>query len=349
MLIMLGPFLPRASSMSIAPYIKVIGRGKDGARPLDTPQARDLFEQVLDGRVTDLEVGAFCLAMRIKGESVEELDGFVQAALARCLPLGEALDQATAAHLKGIVVLPSYNGARKLPNLTALLAWTLAQRGVGVLVHGASVDPTRVTTAQVFASLGLPVVTSANELMGAWLSGQPAFMDMASLSPPLARLLAVRWTVGLRNPGHTVAKLLDPFTDTDAAHARPHPIASIRVVNHTHPEYAHSLTGYLTHARANALLMRGTEGEPVADARRQPKFEVFIGGLKDEALSRAPVEGVLTELPELPASRDAQPTADHIRNVIEGRLPLPASIDAQADCLVQALARLSTGVTPDTR
>jgi anthranilate phosphoribosyltransferase len=336
--------------MSIAAYIKVIGRGKDGARPLNTAQARDLFEQVLDGKVTDLEIGAFCLAMRIKGETVDELDGFVQASLARCIPLA---DTSSAVPLnvvasKGIVVLPSYNGARKLPNLTALLAWMLAQRGVNVLVHGASVDPTRVTTAQIFDATGLPTVASAEAMHGAWREGKPAFMDIATLSPSLGKLLAVRWTIGLRNPGHTVAKLLDPFAApaSEGTANAAGTLKSIRVVNHTHPEYAHSLTGYLRHCHADALLMRGTEGEPVADARRQPKFEIFIQGQKAEALSRAPVEGVLTELPALPASREAQATADYIREVTEGRLPLPASIDAQADCLIQALARLSSPITP---
>ncbi|MFT3857071.1 MAG: DNA-binding protein YbiB [Aquabacterium sp.] len=325
--------------MSIAAYLKVIGRGKDGARPLDTAQARDLFEQVLDGRVTDLEVGAFCLAMRIKGETVEELDGFVQACRARCIDLHDAT-QALAASLKGVVVLPSYNGARKLPNLTPLLAWTLARRGVGVLVHGAPEDPTRVTTSQVFQALGLPMARDAAGLRQAWQDGLPAFMDLGDLCPPLHRLLAVRWTIGLRNPGHTVAKLLDPFSSgAQEAAAMP----SIRVVNHTHPEYAHSLTAFLQHTHADALLMRGTEGEPVADARRQPRFEIFVHGQRDDALSRAPVEGVLTELPELPATCDAVATAAYIRSIMEGRQPLPPAIDAQADCLVQALARLSAG------
>ena len=129
--------------MSIAAYIKVIGRGKDGARSIDADQAYDLLSQVLDGRVTDLEVGAFALAMRIKGETVDELDGFVRATLERCTPLPEA-------PASGVVVLPTYNGARKLPNLTALLAWHLAKQGVAVLVHGPLKDPTRVTTAEVF-------------------------------------------------------------------------------------------------------------------------------------------------------------------------------------------------------
>ena len=62
------------------------------------------------------------------------------------------------------------------------------------------------------------------------------------------------------------------------------------------------------------VLMRGTEGEPVADARRQPKFEVFIRGQRTPELSRAPVEGVLTELPTLPASQAADVTAGYFSN-----------------------------------
>src|SRR5437763_16200095 len=123
--------------MSIAGYIKVIGRGRDGARALDREQARDLMSQVLDGAVTDLEIGALALAMRIKGETVAELAGFLDAVHARCTPL-----HAT----RPTVLLPSYNGSRKLPNLTALLALLLAQDGIQVLVHGPMHDTGRVTT-----------------------------------------------------------------------------------------------------------------------------------------------------------------------------------------------------------
>ena len=76
--------------MSIAPYIKEIGRGKDGARSLTQTQAYDLMSQVLDGRVTDLEIGAFALAMRIKGETTEELAGFLEATNERCMPVRPA-------------------------------------------------------------------------------------------------------------------------------------------------------------------------------------------------------------------------------------------------------------------
>ena len=69
--------------MGISHYIKEIGRGARGAKPLGREQARDLFGQVLDGTVTDLEIGAFCLAMRIKGETPEELAGFIRAEVAK--------------------------------------------------------------------------------------------------------------------------------------------------------------------------------------------------------------------------------------------------------------------------
>ena len=47
------------AAMSISHYIKDIGRGKDGARAIDRAAAADLMGQVLDGQVSDLELGAF--------------------------------------------------------------------------------------------------------------------------------------------------------------------------------------------------------------------------------------------------------------------------------------------------
>jgi len=324
--------------MGIAAHIKVIGRGKDGARPLSREQAHDLMSQVLDGQVTDLEIGAFCLAMRIKGETPDELIGFLQATTERCIDLRPALVAAP----RGVVLLPSYNGSRKLPNLTPLLAWALARRGVSVLVHGPAQDPARVTSSQVFAAGDWPRVKDATQLATCWQAGQPAFIDIADLCPSAARLLDVRWTVGLRNPAHTIVKLLDPFArgmpDDAGTSVSPSP-PRLRVINHTHPEYGESLAGFIALSGADALLMRGTEGEPVADARRQPRFDVFLRGQRQDALSRAPVEGVLVSLPELPEGREADVTASWIESVRHDPQRLPASIDAQADCLVQALAR----------
>ena len=304
--------------MGIAHYIKEIGRGKEGARPLDAEQAHDLMTQVLDGRVSDLEVGAFAVAMRIKGETTSELEGFLRAVHERCLVLEPD---------RPVVVLPSYNGARRLPNLTALLALLLAREGLAVLVHGPLADPGRVTTAQVFDALGLPPARDAQEAAAAWQRREPVFIATSDLCPPLSRLLDVRRAIGLRNPGHTVAKILDPTRGAP----------SLRIVNHTHPEYAKSLSAFLAHTRADAMLLRGTEGEPVADPRRLPRLELFIDGTSRPDLSLAPQEGVLTALPVLPRAIDPHTTADHIRAVMGGATPAPASLVQQARAAQAAL------------
>ena len=65
--------------MPISHYLKIIARGAQGARHLSREHACDLFGQVLDGSISDLEVGAFCIAMRVKGETPEEMAGFLDA------------------------------------------------------------------------------------------------------------------------------------------------------------------------------------------------------------------------------------------------------------------------------
>jgi len=50
-------------AMSYAPFIKEIGRGPKGSKPLNTEQAESLFGDMMDGRVPDLELGAIILSM----------------------------------------------------------------------------------------------------------------------------------------------------------------------------------------------------------------------------------------------------------------------------------------------
>src|SRR5450755_996484 len=310
--------------MSIASYIKVIGRGRDGARSLDREQAHDLMSQVLDGRVTDLEIGAFALAMRIKSETVAELAGFLDAAHERCIAI--PIDRPT-------VILPSYNGSRKIPNLTALLAMLLAQHEVPVLVHGPAHDAARVTTAEIFRDLGLTCAENPGDIEAAWHRGEPAFIRTEALCPPLARLLAVRAVVGLRNSGHTVAKLLGGGAGAP----------TLRVVNYTHPDYGTLLAAFLAATSADAVLMRGTEGEPVADARRLQRLDVYLAGVLCGELSVPALDGVLTGRPVLPNGSDASTTAGSIQAIVSGAMPAPGPIAAQTACLLRCLAALEGG------
>ena len=315
--------------MSITAYLKEIARGKDGARSLDAAQAEDLLRQVFEGRVSEVQLGAFAIAMRIKGESAAELAGFLAATQAHIAP---AVAAALRRSARPVVWLPSYNGARKLPNLTPLLAGLLARQGMAVIVHGLARDALRVTSHDVFSALGWPIAAAAADLDAAWAAQQPVFITTDALCPPLARLLDVRQHTGLRNSGHTIAKLL-ALADQPAA---------VRVVNHTHPEYGTSLAQFLAESRADALLLRGTEGEPVADARRTPRMDAFIAGQRIEALSVPAQGGVLARVPQLPAAIDAATTAAFIDAALldAGAVPLPIQSQVRAiAALVQHVQR----------
>ena len=55
---------PNQDPFPAARFIKEIGRGKDGARSMSRADARELYAAMLDGRVSDLELGAILLGMR---------------------------------------------------------------------------------------------------------------------------------------------------------------------------------------------------------------------------------------------------------------------------------------------
>ncbi|HEX8601737.1 MAG TPA: DNA-binding protein YbiB, partial [Pseudoduganella sp.] len=169
-----------------APFIKEIGRGVKGARSMSRADAYRLYQAMLDGRVSDLELGGILLAMRIKGESVDELAGFLDAAEASFTPL-----RAPAGPYAPVLV-PTYNGARKMANLTALLALLLAREGMPVLVHGVPDDPGRIATAEVLAELGIKAAATAAEAEQALADGHASFITIDTLAPKLARQLSLR-------------------------------------------------------------------------------------------------------------------------------------------------------------
>jgi anthranilate phosphoribosyltransferase len=292
--------------MGISQYIKEIGRGKQGARSLGREQATDLFGQVLDGAVTDLEIGAFCLSMRIKGETPEEMAGFMDATYARLNRIPHSG--------KPVVVLPSYNGARKLPVLTPLLALLVARRGLPVLIHGTATESSRVFVPHVLQALGIHPLPGVRAIE----PGEAAFVPTELLCPGLKRLLDVRRVVGLRNSSHSLVKLMNPCEGP-----------AVVVSSYTHPEYAVSMAAVFELMGSTALLLRGTEGEVVADARRLPQMDGFIAGRR--VTLQEGQKGTLTDLPDLPKEIDVDTTAAYIQNVLAGKRPVPASMALQVE------------------
>jgi anthranilate phosphoribosyltransferase len=256
--------------------------------------------------------------MRVKGESLDELAGFVAAAEASYnhLPLPSS---------RTPVVIPSYNGARQLPNLVPLLALLLARAGMPVLIHGVTNDAGRITTREVLAALGVEASFSATEVRKALDTRGVAFMSIEALAPEIAVMLALRAKLGVRNSTHTVVKMLQPFAG-----------AALRIVSVTHPDYLARMREYFTRLDTAALLLRGAEGEAVAHPRRDPSIEWAFEGRAEswQEESRA--------APDLPQDREPGVTARWIEAVLAGQAPVPRAIEHEVECCRRALAAMDT-------
>ena len=309
----------RPVAPDFAKWIREIGRGPHAARPLAEEAACELGSAMLAGEVPPLELGAILLAYRLKGETVGELTGFM-AAIDRQL----ALLAPPAANVRP-VVLPTYNGARRLPNLTPLLALLLRRYGVPVLLHGMVDDGHdfgRVTTAAILWELGIAPVDSLAQAQQRLDRDGIAYVPTPLLSPALASLIELRRRMGVRSVAHTLAKLIDPFGG-----------GGLRVVAVTHPDYVARMREFLLATKATALLMRGTEGEPFAHPRRPSRIEGFAGGaatvlVDAESSASAPA-------PALPDAIDAITTAAWIGAALAGEVAIPQPILNQLACCVQ--------------
>lgn len=286
---------------------------------MDCTTADTLFGAILDGEVPDLELGAILMSLRIKGESASELQGFVAAMQARTalvdVPEGPRC-----------VLVPTFNGARKQANLMPLVALLLAREGVPVLMFGRHDFDSRESPFALMAALGLPVSTTVDAASTQMRATHVAALPLSALNPGLDRLMALRPRLGVRNSGHSVAKLLDAA-----------PQRSVRVIAVTHPEYLLSMGEALVPLTANngrALLMRASEGEAYAHLRRRAQLFGYAGGVRQDL---HPLDTADIDWP-LNAACEAHSNAALIRAMLAGDVPLPPRIAEQ----VAALRRLAT-------
>lgn len=334
--------------LACAPLIREIGRGKEGARSLTRAQASQLYAAMLAGQVSDLELGAILIALRVKGESADELAGFCDAIHQSVTPIAAPPDSALPT-----LVFPSYNGARRRPNLLPLLAGALARQGFPVLLHGHLEDPGgRITTAQIIEQLRWPSVSPVHAcsqtpsqvlpqssatspdlskaLSDAFNQRWPLFVPTAHLHPGLVTLLERRRVLGVRNSTHTVVKLMQPVIGP-----------GLLVTSYTHPEFFHLQRNVLSLLETTALVMRGHEGEAVAHPQKAPRMDAVLEG---ETWCLDEGDASFTDTPERHPDRDAAHTAEQTLECLvqmdrQGLNALPAGLLRQIRAIEALVSR----------
>lgn len=288
-----GRFNPQVLTM-----LRAIGRGAHGSRSLEREQARTLMGWLLRRELSDAQLGAVLLALRMKGESAEELEGFA-------LAVRDGMPPIHVRSKRPVVVIPSANGARRLPNQVPLLAALLREQGMPVLVIDApSAEHGRLSTAPLWSALGMPVAASAAQAQHLLEQNQAVLLPLASLNPELHGLLQWRQVLGVRNAGHAVVKMLSPLQSP-----------SLLVTAYTHPEYARLMQQVLLALRQPTLLLRGCEGEAVAHPHRDGERL----GLNGDADVRIwPAGAAFTPPPNLPSGLDLQASTAWTNALLDG-------------------------------
>ena len=285
-----------ADSEEFAGFVATLGRGPGRSRSLTRAEARRALAMVLAGQIEEIQLGAFLMLLRYRGEDVAEIAGLVEAARAHAglgAPAGAApvdLDW------------PSYGAGRTrtLPWFL-LAALALAASGRRVLMHGSNEFSSSVSVEAGLTALGFAASASRADVMADLAARNFAYWPLAAMSPALEQLLGMRRLLGLRSPINTVARLLDPMD------------ARAGIDGVFHPPYiaVHLGTAAIL-GRPSLLVLKGGGGE----AERNPLKPVaaFLQHAAEPARELA-----------LPAFADQGggapdgPALDHFRAVWQGR------------------------------
>ncbi|RMN89228.1 hypothetical protein ALQ50_02040 [Pseudomonas coronafaciens pv. coronafaciens] len=185
-----------------AVFVRILGKGKRGARNLTREEAREAMGMLLDEKVEDTQLGAFLMLLRHKEESPEELAGFTEA-------LRERLN---APPIKVDIDWPTYAGKKRHLPWYLLAAKCLAQNGVKILLHGGGAHTAgRLYTEQLLGLLNIPLCRNWAAVDSSLEQGNLAFIPLADWAPQLQRMIDMRNTLGLRSPIHSLARILNPL------------------------------------------------------------------------------------------------------------------------------------------
>lgn len=246
-----------------AEYIRIIGKGKNGSRPLTEEEAWKAMCMILREEVESVQMGAFLMLMRMKEESPEEVAGFVRATR-ECIDIPDDAPQVD-------LDWSSYAGKRRHLPWFILSTLLLAENGTTVFMHGASGHTNgRIYTRDVLAALGISPCTSIAEACSRMKRDNFAYLDIEFLCPKMHEIIELRPLMGLRSPVHTIARSINPFHAPNVMQGIFHP--GYRPV---HQEAAQLL------GEAHVAVIKGEGGE----IERNPDIACLVQRVHEGALT----------------------------------------------------------------
>lgn len=168
---------------------------------LTREEARAAFDDLLSGEVTHAQGGAFLMALRVRGEALDEIVGAVSAMRGRMLRV-----KAPANAIDIVGTGGDHSGSYNISTLASII---VASCGVPVAKHGNRAASSKSGTADVLAALGVKLGLDAKGLEGCLEAASLCFMFAQSHHAAMRHVAPVRVELGTR----TIFNLLGPLSN----------------------------------------------------------------------------------------------------------------------------------------
>ncbi len=263
--------------MILRDLMRLLGSARRDGRNLSHEEAYRAFELICSGGQSEIQVGAFLIALRWKGVTVDELTAFAQAA--------RALATIPCRGMEDLVVLsPPHDGFDHLPPLETAAGLVAAGAGVKVLiVSDRCVPPKRgLTAASVLEALGLSMTWDPAQAERWVAEAGFAVVSASGMLPGLMGLRRVRGEIGVRTPLATIEKLIAPENAAIITGAQAGPVLGVAV----------EVLANLGHTRGIAI--QGAEGGVIPYLTRRTRG-IELSGSHQVPLSIEPGDFGLSE------------------------------------------------------
>ena len=174
---------------------------------LHTDEAESVMRQIMRGDATDAQIGAYLMALRMKGETIEEISGSALAmrAAASRVPTtveGDLLDTCgTGGDRSGTF------------NISTTVAFVAAGAGIPVAKHGNRAASSKCGSADVLAELGLNLDLAPAQVGRCVDEIGIGFLFAVKLHPAMRHAIGPRRQLGIR----TIFNILGPLTNPAGA------------------------------------------------------------------------------------------------------------------------------------
>ncbi|MGA9750146.1 MAG: anthranilate phosphoribosyltransferase, partial [Nocardioides sp.] len=171
-------------------------------RDLSSDQTSWAMGQVLAGEATPSQVAGFAVALRAKGETIDELEGLIEAMYQQATPLvvtGRVLD------------VVGTGGDRSMSvNISTMAAIVAAGAGAPVVKHGNRSASSKAGSADVLESLGIRLDLSATEVARVGEQVGITFCFAAAFHPALRHAAVPRRELGIATTFNVLGPLAHP-------------------------------------------------------------------------------------------------------------------------------------------